>query len=83
MPKTTFEIQQNPTPTEEMPWVFQILMESDDIHPREILAVDEGKTVQGICTENGLCHAHDWAIWNYGWPGFRAHLPGEPWEPVF
>ena len=43
MPKTTFEIQQNPTPTEEMPWVFQILMESDDIHPREILAVDEGK----------------------------------------
>ncbi len=86
MPKTTFEIQKQPKPTKEMPWTFSILEENDEGDPNPdtwVVAKDEGEYIHGICTERGLEHAHDWAMWNYGYTGFRAHLPGEPWEPVF
>lgn len=82
----SFKIQKQPRPTEAMPWTFAILRENDEADPNPetwVVAHEDGGYVHGICSENGLCHAHDWATWNYGYYGFRAHLPGQPWEPVF
>ena len=83
----TFKIMQQPVKaTEKMPWHFQI---RDEDERRLAYAHAGGKIIslQGICTEDGLCHSHDWAQESFGYTGFRARQwkdgKWEPWEPVF